>query len=521
LVEDSDATAGKVMSEAIVNLDNCAREPIHIPGSIQPHGVLMVLQEPALEIVQISENISDYLNVSVDDCLRKGLSAFLGEGQLSRLRLAFDTANPHESNPVQLQLESRKPGIRLDGVVHRHDGFCVLELEETEPPSTLYFRDFYKTVAKATSRLQLSSTLLEVMVAAAEEFRAIVGYDRVMIYRFAASGEGEVVAESKIDEADPYHGLWYPASDIPEQARRLYLLSPIRVIPQVPYQPVQLVPAINPVSGRPTDLTYANLRSVSPIHVEYLINMGVSASMSVSIVREGKLWGLVSCHHFSPRFVPFEMRNACVFLGQVLSGEITRREVEGEAAFSAKAIGMQAKLLEQMAAVANPLLGLVTASPNLLDLLPCSGAAVLTGDKFQAVGIAPGLDDTLNIVRSLRESRAPSTFHTRSLRNHYHASRDIMEVASGVIALQVSRDPQSYVLFFRPEVAQTVRWGGDPNKPALVAHDGFRLSPRKSFAVWKQLVEGTALPWTPNEIRVADELRKLIMAVTAKNHSIG
>jgi chemotaxis family two-component system sensor kinase Cph1 len=509
------------MSEAIINLDSCAREPIHIPGSIQPHGVLMVLEEPDLNVVQVSENIADFLHVTVGECMENGLRSFLSEAQFDRIQLAFQGSDPQENNPVQLQLTSRKNDMVLDGVVHRHDGFCILELEETAPPNTLYFRDFYKTVSKATGRLQQAALLKDVMTTAAEEFRTISGFDRVMIYRFANGGEGEVVAESVVETADPYLGLWYPSSDIPEQARRLYLLNSIRVIPQVPYTPVQLTPAINPVSRRPSDLTYSNLRSVSPIHVEYLINMGVSASMSVSIVREGKLWGLVSCHHFSPRYMPFEMRNACIFLGQVLSGEITRREVEGEALFSAKAIGVQAKLLELMAANQNPLLGLVTSSPNPLDLIPGGGAAVLTGDKFQSVGIAPGLEDTRGIVRALREVNAPATFYTRSLRNHYHASRDVMETASGLIALRISHDPQSYILFVRPEVAQTVRWGGDPNKPAMMQDDGYRLSPRKSFAVWKQTVEGTALPWTANEIRVADELRKLVMAVTSKANSLG
>jgi len=508
------------MKEEIVNLDNCAREPIHIPGAIQPHGVLLVLEELDLKVVQVSENIHDFVDATPEQCEAEGLRAFLDAEQIGRLQRAFAISDPREGNPVQLQLSSKKNGLLLDGVVHRHDGFCVLELEPNAPPNTHYFRDFYKTVSAATNRLQIAAKLSEVLEAAAEELRTICGFDRVMIYRFSASGEGEVVAESKVEGAEPYLGLWYPASDIPEQARRLYLLTPIRVIPEVPYTPVQLVPVINPVSQRPTDLSYTSLRSVSPIHCEYLVNMGVSASMSVSIVREGKLWGLVSCHHFSPRFIPFETRNACLFLGQVLSGEITRREVEAEAAFSAQAIGLEAKLLELMAASPNPLLGLVTGSPNLLDLIPCGGAAVVTGDKFQAVGITPSLEDTRALVRSLREAHVPATFTTRSIRNHYDASRDVLETASGVIALKVKTDPESYVLFFRPEVAQTVHWGGDPTKPAMMSDDGFRLSPRKSFAVWKEKVEGTSAPWSANEIRVADELRKLIIAVTAKRNLV-
>lgn len=506
------------MSEAIVNLDNCAREPIHIPGAIQPHGVLLVLEPVTLRCVQVSENINEFLHVTVEQCLAQGLPSFLNGDQIARIKSAFAATDPREHNPVQLQLSTKKDGLVLDGVVHTHDGCCFLELEPTTAPNTLYFRDFYKTVSKATSRMQLADTLPGVLEAAAEEFQTICGFDRVMIYRFAASGEGEVVAEAKIESAEPYLGLWYPASDIPEQARRLYLQNPMRIIPEVPYKAVPLVPAINKITSRPTDLSYVGLRSVSSIHCEYLMNMGVSASMSVSIVREGKLWGLVSCHHFSPRFIAFETRNACIFLGQVLSGEITRREVEGEANFSAKAIGLQAKLLELMAASPNPLFGLVTSTPNLLDLIPAGGAAVLTGDKFQAVGITPSMEDTRALVKAMRDAHAPDTFQTRSIRNHFDASRDVMETASGVILLQISRDTQSYVLFVRPEVAQTVRWGGDPNKPAAMSDDGFRLSPRKSFAVWKEAVEGTALPWTPNELRVADELRKLILAVTAKSN---
>ena len=329
------------MSEAIVNLDNCAREPIHIPGAIQPHGVLLVLEPVTLRCVQVSENINEFLHVTVEQCLAQGLPSFLNGDQIARIKSAFAATDPREHNPVQLQLSTKKDGLVLDGVVHTHDGCCFLELEPTTAPNTLYFRDFYKTVSKATSRMQLADTLPGVLEAAAEEFQTICGFDRVMIYRFAASGEGEVVAEAKIESAEPYLGLWYPASDIPEQARRLYLQNPMRIIPEVPYKAVPLVPAINKITSRPTDLSYVGLRSVSSIHCEYLMNMGVSASMSVSIVREGKLWGLVSCHHFSPRFIAFETRNACIFLGQVLSGEITRREVEGEANFSAKAIGLQ------------------------------------------------------------------------------------------------------------------------------------------------------------------------------------
>lgn len=503
------------MSElvAVVNLDNCAREPIHIPGAIQPHGLLFVLREPELTIVQLSENVSDFLDIPEHQLLDHDLSSFLSPEQRQRVQFALDSVDPRDNNPVDLRLETANGKGPLDGFVHRHEGFSFLELEPASLAYNARFLEFYKTISKLTSTLHNTSNLPTLLDQAARGVREMTGFERVMIYRFADNFEGEVIAEARGDSFDSFLGLWFPASDIPEQARRLYALNPIRAIANASYQPAALSPAINPDTRRPIDLSYAALRSVSPIHCEYLRNMGVHASMSVSILRQGKLWGLIACHHHEPRIVPYELRKACTFIGEVMSSEIARRETEQESDYHSRATLLQSKFLELMAGATQPLSGLINSSPNLMDLIPCEGAAVVAGNKADMLGNTPGYEDLMHIVALLKSANASSTFVTRSLKNHFPLTEVMRATASGVIALEIERNPSTYVFFFRPEVPQTVSWGGDPNKPVEASEDGFRLSPRKSFEVWKEDVKGYALPWTSAEVRAATELRNLIAVV--------
>ena len=502
------------MGSPIVNLDTCAREPIHIPGAIQPHGVLFVLREPDLTVVQVSDNVTEYLGVPEDRILNHDISAFLDPEQRERVKFALDSVDPRDNNPVDLQLMSKNDRGYLDGFVHRHDGFSFLEIESAAVATNARFLDFYKVTSRLSSRLHATPDLQSLLDEAARGIREITGFERVMIYRFSESFEGEVIAEARADHADSFQGLWFPASDIPEQARRLYVLNPIRSIADSIYTPCPIVPAINPETRRPVDLSFASLRSVSPIHCEYLQNMGVRASMSISILRAGKLWGLVVCHHSTPKIVPYELRRACTFIGEMLSSEIARREVEGEATYQSKTTLTMARLLELMATSSNPLLGLIQSSPNLLDLVPASGAAVIEGGKANMLGSTPGYEDIMQLMGLLENTRPGSTFVTRSLKNTIPISDSLRSLASGLIALHIDRNPATYVMFFRPERAETVSWGGNPNKPAIADEDGFRLSPRKSFEAWREEVLGYAEPWNPTEIRAASELRNLIGVVT-------
>jgi chemotaxis family two-component system sensor kinase Cph1 len=499
--------------EVVIDLEVCAREPIHIPGAIQPHGLLFVLREPELIIVQASDNVETMLGIPLDQLLGKDLSSFLNADQIAKVQFALDSVDPRDNNPVELGLLASGTESQLDGFVHRHDGFSYIELEAASLTAGARFLDFYRKVSHLTSKLHAADSLDETLQQSTEGIRLMTGFDRVMIYRFAESNEGEVVAETRREGIDSFLGLWYPASDIPEQARRLYLLNPIRNIVDVDYTPAAIVPVINPDSGRPADLSFAGLRSVSPIHCEYLKNMGVSASMSVSIILDDRLWGLIACHHESPKFISYEVRKACAFIGQVLSGEISRRETLKASAYQSRATSMQARFLELMAGSPNPLLGLVNSSPTLLDLIPANGVAVVLGEKTHLLGTTPGYDDLMRLIGQLQTSGMASTFVTRSLKNHFPLTDAMRDTASGLIALLIQREPATYILFFRPEVARTVLWGGNPEKPVLPSEDGFRVGPRKSFEAWKEEMTGQSLPWSKAEVRASQELRNLVTVV--------
>ena len=501
------------MNVQAIDLDNCAREPIHIPGSIQPHGIMFVLREPGLTIAQVSENVSRILGVDPDELLDKPLSSFLDAEQEKRVRYALDSVDPRENNPVELQIPAKNGAGPLDGFVHRHEGFSFLELEEASLSYNARFLEFYRAISKLSSRLHGTTTLKDLLDEAALGIRSLTGFDRVMIYRFAENFDGEVVAEAKGELGESFLGLWFPASDIPEQARRLYVLNPVRAIADAGYAPSPLLPVMNPDTKRPTDLSFAGIRSVSPVHCQYMRNMGVAASMSISILQGRQLWGLIACHHLTPHAVSYEMRKACTFIGDVMASEIGRRVTEQEARYQSFATATQAKFLELMAGTPESLNGLINSTPNLLDLVPCQGAAIISADKIQMLGSVPGYDEIVELAEWIRISELHNTFATSCLTNHYGNADRIRVTASGLIALEVATVPLTYILLFRPEVVQTVTWAGDPTKPVVASEGSLRLSPRVSFEAWREEVRGHSLPWTANEIRVAGELRNLISVV--------
>ena len=501
------------MDAQAIDLDNCAREPIHIPGSIQPHGIMFVLREPELTVAQVSENVSRFLGMDPDELLDKPLSSFLDAEQERRVRYALNSVDPRENNPVDLQIPTKNGTGPLDGFVHRHEGFSFLELEGASLAYNARFLEFYKAISKLSSRLHGTATLKDLLDEAALGIRSLTGFDRVMIYRFAENFDGEVVAEAKGELGESFLGLWFPASDIPEQARHLYILNPVRAIADAAYAASPLVPVLNPDIKRPTDLSFAGMRSVSPVHCEYLRNMGVAASMSISIVQGQQLWGLIACHHFTPHAVSYEMRKACTFIGEVMASEIGRRVVEQEAKYQSFATATQAKFLELMAATPESLSGLLNSTPNLLDLLPCHGAAIVSAEKVQMLGAVPGYDEIVELAGWIRKSGLHNTFATSCLSNHYGNADRIRQTASGLMALEVATVPLTYVLLFKPEVVQTVTWAGNPTKPVVASEGTLRLGPRASFEAWREEVRGHSVPWKANEIRVAGELRNLISVV--------
>jgi light-regulated signal transduction histidine kinase (bacteriophytochrome) len=349
---------------------------------------------------------------------------------------------------------------------------------------------------------------------AADEVRRITGFDRVLVYRFDANWDGHVIAESRNDELPSYLDLWFPASDIPAQARELYRLNRLRLIADAGYNPVPLVPQLDPRTDQPLDLSFSTLRSVSPIHIEYLHNMGVAASMSISVIREGALWGLIALHNKTPRKVDFEARSACDFLGQALSSQLGALENRAEYEHRLALQSITAKLLSYMAEEEHFIQGLLHHPDELLSFADAAGAAVLFEGRCNLLGRTPTEQQVWQLVDWLSSSGYEEIFSTATLPSQIPDGEVYREAASGVLAIGISKLYRSYVIWFRPEVVQTVKWGGDPRKP--VAPGSTRLHPRTSFETWKETVRGRSLPWRAAEIDSATELRNAVVGIVLR-----
>jgi light-regulated signal transduction histidine kinase (bacteriophytochrome) len=505
MTESPDATAGKGQE---IDLSNCDHEPIHVPGAIQPHGVLLALEEPELRILQLSANAENLIGMGVTDLLGHPISILLGRAQSAALRETLTATDLRPANPIKLKIAHNEK--LFNGIAHRHQGVLFLELEPTASPveSPLWG---YQSVQKALGSLQKAARLDDLWQKVVNEVRGLLGYDRVMIYRFDRAGNGEVIAEEAKEGLETFLGLHYPSSDIPQQARLLYSLNGIRHIPDVHYQPADLIPLIFPVTRDLTDLSYSTLRSVSPIHVEYLQNMGVESSLSISIMEGTRLWGLIACHNYSPKFVPYELRVACELLGQVVSLRMAALESEAQTQFKSETNLLQAKFLEALAGTKDLRDALLTGIPTLLNYLPGGGCAICDGDAIYSLGVTPSTEQIANLVRRLKRIASP-VFATDDLHATFAEAGQYKESGSGLLSVAISKEKGVYLMWFRPEQEQTVHWGGNPNAVAY-EDEKKQLHPRKSFALWKEVVSHKSLPWTAMEIQAATELRSTLTAL--------
>jgi light-regulated signal transduction histidine kinase (bacteriophytochrome) len=500
------------MTDETVDLTNCDREPIHIPGLIQPHGILLVLQDPTLEIIQVSSNTQEVISRQPQQLLGKPLSDLLNAKQIKLIQQCL-TEDFESINPLNLSIKHLNKSIYFDGIVHRLDTVIILELEPKKAKGKTDFFDFYQQVRGTITRIQKAPTLLEMCQIVVKEVRRITGFDRVMVYQFDQEGAGSVIAEDT-DQETSYLDLRYPPTDIPKQARQLYTLNWLRLIPDANYQPVALIPANNPLTNQPLDLSLSVLRSVSPIHLEYLQNMGVTASMSISLIQDQKLWGLIACHHSSPKYVPYNIRTICEFIGQVMSVELANKEASEDINYKMQLKALQTQFVEALSVAEYFIHGMVQLKSQLLNLVNATGAVIWSGKQCIRVGETPSEEEVHALLKWIKPHLHHSIFETRSLAKNYPAAESFQAIASGVLVLEISKVHRNYILWFRPEVIQTVNWGGNPNKPVEVLDDGsLRMSPRKSFDLWQETVRGCSLPWKPCEIEAVAELRSLIVGI--------
>ncbi|HAB03401.1 MAG TPA: signal transduction histidine kinase, partial [Pseudomonas sp.] len=500
-------------SEPQVNLTNCDREQIQIPGSIQPHGCLLACDASAITVLRHSVNLPRMLGIS-EPVNGLKLAALVGDEVAHTLRnsLARTREGGRPAQTFGVQLPS---GQVFDVCAHVFKGTAIIEFE----PAGSEIAEPIELARTLIAQLRDIDQTRRLFRDAARFVRALLGYDRVMIYQLGADGAGKVVAEAKRADLESFMGQYFPASDIPQQARALYLRNLIRVISDTQFKTIAIEPKLN-LSGEPLDLSYAHLRSVSPIHCEYLTNMGVGGSMSISVIVNGELWGLIACHHYAPRNLSMGQRVAAEMFGEFFSLHIetlrTRQRLEA-------AVNVH-KALDTLLRDANQTTDIETFFHSRLDafksLIPCDGIGMSINGRWASAGLTPpraAVPDLLRVAESVTEGK---TWASHWLSTVLPAAQTYATDVSGMLVIPMSLQPRDYLLLFRKEVVTTLDWAGDPNKTYASGAHGDRLTPRKSFAIWKETVHQQCMPWDEQDRQFGEAIRSAIVEVALHNSEL-
>ncbi|MCJ2047783.1 GAF domain-containing protein [Methylobacterium sp. J-078] len=501
-----------------VELTACDREPIHRLGTLQPHGFLIAFRLPDRRIVQASANAPRLLGSG--DAIGLDAAAYVPS-------LADEVEGgiaPERDGAQYLRtvtLDTREGPRAYDLAAHACGDLTILEFEAVASASASdhSLDALYPRLSRFVEGLHGAGSVEDLCHLLAVDIRHITGFDRTLVYRFDRDWNGTVVAEDGNGVLPSYLDLRFPATDIPAQARELYRRNRLRIIPDAGYVPVPILRAPDLAEAEPLDLSQSILRSVSPVHVEYMRNMGTMASMSVSILVDGALWGLISCHNETPRRVPLQARNACDFLTRIFALQLAAKERGAEAEQRLALGSIQARLLGYMAEEETFLDGLLNHADDVLALAGASGAAVISAERCRLLGATPPEADIWGIYRWLSSGPGGADLvATDALGEVYPPARAFADRASGLLAISISQKYASYVLWFRPEVVRTVKWGGDPSKAAIPDPAGGpdRLHPRKSFEIWKETLQGRALPWSLAETEAVKELRGSVIGIVLR-----
>ena len=493
---------------------DCAEEPIRTPGSIQPHGALVVLDPESLQVLQASANVETILGLRFAPGVQVTLDAIAGA---HAARLPADLRRWLKSAEDSAFLRTATlAGRAMQVIGHWTRQGVILEFEDAprDPSETL--EGLYPRLGRFVDAIGPLTETDDLARLAARNIREITGFNRVLVYSFDEDWHGTVIAEDGDGTLPSYLGLRFPATDIPAQARDLYRRNRLRLISDAAYIPCPIVPAASPVDGGALDLAPAGLRSVSPIHLEYMRNMETASSMSISLLVDGELWGLVSCHHRQPRWVNAQLRSACDFLGQTLSLQIGAR-VRGRYASERVALGKrQAELLARLGRAESFDVGLAENPELWLGLTGASGAAIVLDGEVRTAGRVPDEERLRALAEWLRaEGHAGGVFATQALAEHWPGAEDLAEIASGLIAASISQIHPSYLMWFGPEQVHTVTWGGDPAKPMQPGADR-RLHPRHSFAAWRETVRGRSAKWSAASLDGVADFRNAIVNYVLK-----
>lgn len=500
--------------QAAVDLTNCDREPIHVPGAIQCHGCLIVCDAQAGLVRRHSTNVPQMLGLS-DDLVGRDLAELIGPAAAERVRAALDRGAGEPSAPALLFGLSLASGGRFDVAVHAFAGNAIIEFE---PPSA-EDGPALDLARSLFARVRGERDIDKLLEHATRLLRTTLGYDRVMIYRFAPDGSGQVVSEDKREDLESFLYQWFPASDIPNQARQLYLRNIIRVIGDASGERCGLAP-VEEEMDEPTDLSFAHLRSVSPIHLEYLRNMGVAASMSISVVVDGALWGLVACHHYSPRVLPMSERVAAEMFGAFFAlhlQALKQKRTLDVATAARRSLDRFLRLASQHEDVGALLR---THMDEFAKLMPCDGIGLWLGGEWSAQGAVPPTSAVPALIAHVGPQADGKVWATDIMSRDWPEAQEFSATAAGVLALPLSQLPRDYLFFFRKEIVHTLDWAGRPEKTYETGPLGDRLTPRKSFAIWKETVRHQSTPWTEGDREIAEAARSTLVEIVLRHSEL-
>jgi light-regulated signal transduction histidine kinase (bacteriophytochrome)/CheY-like chemotaxis protein len=493
-----------------IDLTNCEREPIHVLGNIQGFGFLVAVGADWF-ISRVSANTARFIGVPPDQLLGRALVEVFTEHAVHAIRNRVTLLRGPDAVERLFNVTLMAGGPAFDVALHFSGDQVLIEAE----PAMAEEMEASAVVRAMIARVNQTDSFAGFLREGARQVRALTGFDRVMVYRFDDQGSGEVVAEALRPSVDSFMGLHYPASDIPAQARKLYIRNIFRVIADINGEPVPVMPELD-ARGQPLDQSLSALRAVSPIHIEYLKNMGVGASLSISIVADGKLWGLFACHHNSPRLPSFSYRTAAELFGQMFSLMLESRERRDGAEYETRARAATDRIMATVAQDNSLLENAQWIGDMVFETIPADGVGVCLDGAMSLTGLTPDQEQFGAIVRFLTEKATTQVFATESIQTFLPGAGTYADRSAGMIAIPLSRNPRDYVVLFRSEQLRSVRWAGNPEKPVEYGPHGARLTPRKSFEAWSELVKGQSVPFTSAERRVAETLRIGIMEVLVR-----
>ena len=503
------------LEELQERLDTCEDEVIHKPGNIQSHGYLFVLGSEEGEIVQVSTNVDQILDTTPAALIGTSFYDLLGLDDFTELKETFAKAKMTISNPLRLPLRTSSGELVFDGIAHYAGENLIVELENSAPADLadgITSRSLDHLLGFTSRAVERVSKFVDLSDAAAiicREVKEFTHFDRVMLYQFAENGDGQVIGEAREEHLEPFLHLQYPASDIPRQAIELYKVNWLRLVGDVSAPVYSLYP-----EERELDMTHSALRAVSPFHVKYLENMGVRATMSISLMYGDQLWGLIACHHYSgPKVLSYVERTACTHFGLIASANLISRLEEQATDVENQKRAAVSEVTRSLSRKKEFILSITESLEDLLSLIEADGVSVVFESDIHTHGTTPEKEEINQLIDCLEQNSVGDLFSTNNVLSICPALAHSAQTCAGVLSIQLAKN--WYILYFRQELKRTVKWGGNPQKAKDLAG---RLTPRGSFAEWQEKIEHQSKPWADIDLVLAEEIRSSLAAFVIQHN---